>query len=150
MSKKKDYTQLKQNAKELFLNSNISIVDIANTMGVQRQTVSKWSKQEKWEDLKRSMTITRSHLLAQAYAQLDAINREIKTEHNNVPTKALSDAIAVVMKQIETLADKPLHQYVEVCMEFVSWLTTSHPADVQAISEKVNEFIEMKNLKDGI
>ena len=66
-------------AKMLFVNENISQKEIAERLDVTEKTVSKWVKEGDWEKLKVSLLVTKDSQLTALYAQLQAVNDEIKT-----------------------------------------------------------------------
>ncbi len=65
-------------AKMLFVNENISQKEIAERLDVTEKTVSKWVKEGDWEKLKVSLLVTKDSQLTALYAQLQAVNDEIK------------------------------------------------------------------------
>ena len=55
---KKDY------ARTLYLKDNLTQQEIADKVGVSRQTIIRWVSAEKWEELKAGMTLTREQQVA--------------------------------------------------------------------------------------
>ena len=69
--------QKKEYAQMLFLKENLTQQEIAERVGVSRQTVARWSKEEKWEERKVGITTTREAQIANLYRQIAEINRVI-------------------------------------------------------------------------
>lgn len=133
---KKDFAKL------LFIQSNLNRKEIASQVGVTEKTLRNWIESDNWQDIKDSQTITREALLSDSYAQLKAINEKIKTELGGVPNKELSDAKAVIRKEIESLSVHPTYRYVEVMEEFQSWLTRNEPQHLKVMTELSLKFVE--------
>lgn len=116
--------------------------DIAEQVGVTQKTLRGWINAGDWDSLREAKTITRQQLLNDSYAQLSAVNKQITDEHGGVPTKALSDAKAVLIKEIEALSDLPLHKLLSVFHEVTTWLNDTRPHKLLEITELLNDFIE--------
>lgn len=132
----------KRQAKSLYISTDMLKKDIALQAGVTTKTLRAWAETENWDQIKESKTITRQQLLQEAYEQLAAVNKVIMEQHNGVPDKKLSDAKAVLRKEIEALAELPLHQLVSVFHEYTGWLNTYKPDKLLEYTESLNEFIE--------
>ena len=61
----------------LFLKDNLTQQEIAEKVGVARQTVSRWAKEEKWEEHKVGITLTREEQIANLHRQVAEINKGI-------------------------------------------------------------------------
>jgi len=134
--------QAKQLARELFLNGRYSRKELAEMVGVTEKTLRRWIEAENWEKLKISVSITRKKLLQEAYQQLDNINQYIKNELNGIPNKEMADAKAVIRKEIETLSDRPLYQYIEVTEELIEYIGKTDPKKLVECTETIRNFIE--------
>lgn len=133
----------KQLAKSLFIAGSMTRKDIAKQVIVAEKTLRGWIDDGGWEALKEIQSVTRSQLLLDAYAQLAAINKKIREEFENVPTKELSDAKGVIRKEIETLSSNPLHIYVEVFEQFFDHIAKRHPKDLQMVNSHAMELMEI-------
>ncbi len=140
----------KLTAKSLYLKSDMPRKDIAQIAGVTEKTLRRWIKDDKWDELKAIESITRKQLLQDAYRQLKRINEHIDTELDGIPNKEMSDAKAIIRKEIESLSDSPLHIYVEVSEELIHWLQMTHPDQVKNTTRFLSEFIEMKAGEKGV
>lgn len=129
-------------ANGLFVKQNWTAKDIAKHVGVTAKTVGNWIRDGNWKDQKEAQTITRSNLLIDSYKQLAAINKRVETDHDGVPNKELSDAKAIIRKEIEALSHNPLYIYVEVMEELVEWISKNQPASLKEFSKIMNSFIE--------
>lgn len=66
-------------AKRLFVNENITQKEIAERIKVTEKTISRWAKEDLWEEEKTSLLVTKDNQIKALYAQLKAVNDEIKT-----------------------------------------------------------------------
>lgn len=132
----------KQIAYQLFVSTTFTRKQIAEHVRVTEMTLRGWITKGDWETIKNSRVITKPELLKAAYAQLDALQKDIAEKHNNVPPKAVSDALSSVIKQIDLLSDQPVYQYIEVLEDFTSWMSKNHPAELKAIAPILNEYTQ--------
>ena len=129
-------------AEGLFIKTTLTRKEIAAQVGVSQTTLRDWIEKGGWESIKQSGTIKFQALLEESIKQLEAINKRINDEHGGVPNKELSDAKAVIRKEIEVLSKKPLFRYVEVMEDFQGWTTKHHPEDLQKVTKLSMKFIE--------
>lgn len=81
--------QKKDFAKSIYLGEDLTQEEIAERVGVKRQTVSRWIKEGNWERHKVSITITREEQLKNLYLQLSELNAAInkKPRERGLPTR---------------------------------------------------------------
>lgn len=135
--------QVRETAKGLFVKSDMSQKEIAVLLGVSEKSVSEWRKKYDWDTSKQIQSITRKSLLEEAYKQLDAINKKI-TDKGGIPDKALSDAKAQCLREIEHFSDTPTHLYVSVFEDFCTWLSKNEPKQLVPVSQLGLRFIESR------
>lgn len=134
----------KQRAYEVYVLSSVKRTrkEIAKMVQVTEKTLREWIDKYDWDKLREARQITRPQLLQEAYAQLKAINQVIQTEYNNVPNKELSDAKAVIRKEIEAFSSQPIHRYIEVFEEFIEWLSKNEPIQINTFGTLSQRFIQ--------
>lgn len=140
--------QLRDTAKGLFVKSSMSQKEIAAALGVSEKAVCEWRKKYDWDTAKQVQSITRKSLLEDAYKQLDAINQKI-ADKGGIPDKALSDAKAECMREIEKFSDTPTHVYIDVFEDLCAWLSKNEPKLLKQVSELTLRFVESKNNELG-
>lgn len=69
--------QKKGYARTLYLKDNLTQQEIADKVGVSRNTINRWIAAEKWEEMKVGMTLTREQQVASLHRQVAEINRVI-------------------------------------------------------------------------
>lgn len=137
--------QKKELAKLLFMRENLTQKEIAVRSGVSQATIGKWIKQEKWEQLKTSLSITREEQLANLYRQIAAINELIATRDDGqkFPTSKEADAINKIAGAIEKMErDTGLSDIISVSTKFLEWLRTSDQDKAVEISGYLDAFIK--------
>lgn len=130
----------KRLAQEMYLNGDYTQKELAEATGVTEKTIRSWIAEGDWENMKAMTTVTRKQLLMDAYAQLNAVNEQIKA-NGNVPTKAQYDAKSVLRKEIETLSGGSMAEKIQVLEEFIQWLFQNDTKSVKLFGELSMKFL---------
>lgn len=95
--------QKKDFARTIYLNEELTHAEIAERVGVKRQTVSRWVGEGNWERYKVSITMTREEQLKNLYLQLAELNNAIngRPEGERFASTAESDTIAKITGSIK-------------------------------------------------
>ena len=140
--------QKKEYAQMLYLKENLTQQEIAERVGVSRQTVARWMRDEKWEERKVGLTTTREAQIANLYRQIAEINRSIseREDGKRFATPAEADTLgklAAAVKKMET--DVGIADIISVGMRFIDWI---RPVDV----DKAKEFTRLWDafIKDNL
>jgi len=117
--------QKKEWTKTLYLKENLTQQEIADKVGVARQTVIRWIQKEKWEELKTSLTLTRQEQIAHLYRQVAEINAGIlqRPDGERFPNSKEADILgklAAAINKMET--DVGIKDICEVGTKFANWL----------------------------
>lgn len=117
--------QKKLLAKEIYLLGSYTFEEIAQKVGAQRQTISRWAKAGNWDNLKAGMSVTREEILKRMYQHLNNMNaailerepgkRQADTKEADVMVK-----LAAAIKNMET--DVGISDIISVGMRFGEWL----------------------------
>jgi len=137
----------KELARNLYVKSDFNRKEIASQVGTTEKTLRRWIDEGDWDKMKDALQITRPKLLQDAYAQLNAINRHIEEKLGGIPTKDLSDAKAIIRKEIEVFDFQPIHKYIEVFEDFIQYLSKNEPAKVSEFATLSQRFINQLNRK---
>ena len=106
MAKKTDSKIDKRSiARTLYLDGNYTQEEIAVKVGVSRQTIIRWSKEDSWAELKASLSVTPTQLIAQWQQQIAEINRTItsREEGARYATPAEADAMLKLATSIKKI-----------------------------------------------
>lgn len=132
-------------AQSLFLNDNLTQQEIAEKVGVTRQTVARWSKDGKWEEYKVGVTLTREQQIASLHRQVAEINRLIaeREEGHRFATAAEADTINKLSTAIKKLEqDASVSDIISVGMKFMNWLRPFDLEECKKYSKLWDAFIK--------
>ena len=132
--------QARQWAKSMYIHENRTQAEIAEVVGVSRQTIVKWCKDDKWDELKVSMTMTREAQIKNLYRQLSEIQQAIlaREDGQRYANTREADTIAKLTDSIKKLeTEVGIHDVVSVAERFVGWL---RPIDLEQTKTFVGLF----------
>jgi hypothetical protein len=117
--------QKKALARDIYLLGSFTYEEIAQKVGTQRQTISRWAKQGGWDDLKAGMSVTREEILKRLYQQLNNINAIIleRDPKERFANSKEADAMAKLSATIKNMEiDVGISDIISVGMRFGEWL----------------------------
>lgn len=146
MAKKTDSKIDKRSiARTLYLNGNYTQEEIAVKVGVSRQTIIRWAKEDSWAELKASLSVTPTQLIAQWQQQIAEINRTItsREEGARYATPAEADAMLKLATSIKKIQDDlGISEVISVCMRFLAWLRPLDVEQAKAFNSLMDVFIK--------
>lgn len=110
-------------AKELFLTGNYMQKDISQLLNVSETSLTKWKREDKWEDLKDSILITREAELKRLYKQLAFLNdyTDQLIADGRKPDTKIFDAVSKCTASIKSLEiDLTIAEKVDVGTAFIN------------------------------
>ncbi|MGL4520807.1 MAG: helix-turn-helix domain-containing protein [Phocaeicola sp.] len=140
-------TQKKELAKILYTKENLTQAEIAERVGTSRVTIGKWIKNENWEMLKVSITITKEEQLKNLYRQLAELNDVIaqRPVGERFPSAGEADTIsklANAIKKMET--EVGLGDIVSVLSELLKWIRTFDLDKTKELAPLFDSFVKSK------
>ncbi|MFM2385688.1 MAG: hypothetical protein RL660_445 [Bacteroidota bacterium] len=153
MARSKD--NQRQLAKELYLQTNKTLEEIAAIVQVNRGTVSTWCKAENWEAIKNAQSQTPERVVQAMFAELEQLNSYIanKPEGKRYADSKESDArnkIILSIKRMQTQIALP--QYVAVLVRFLEYLQKANIDLSKQVATIANDFlndqVELLNKKE--
>lgn len=123
--------QMRRWALTMYLNENRTQAEIAEACGVSRQTIIRWSKADKWDEHKVSLTMTREEQIKNLQRQIAEINNGIldREAGKRFATPKEADTIAKLTTSINKLeTETGIHEIVGVAQRFIAWL---RPVDLE-------------------
>lgn len=146
MAKKTDSKIDKRSiARTLYLDGNYTQEEIAVKVGVSRQTIIRWSKEDSWAELKASLSVTPTQLIAQWQQQIAEINRTISSREEGAryATPAEADAMLKLATSIKKIQDDlGISEVISVCMRFLAWLRPLDVEQAKAFNSLMDVFIK--------
>lgn len=129
-------------AKDLFIKSRCTQEEIAEKVGITRQTVSRWIREGKWEELRVSITISTEQIIAGMIKQISDIQdgANARPEGQRALTAKEADTIVKLSSAIKKLQNEAgITDIVNVGIKFTYWLRS---IDI----EKAKEYNELWDL----
>lgn len=123
--------QMRRWALTMYLNENRTQAEIAEACGVSRQTIIRWSKADKWDEHKVSLTMTREEQIKNLQRQIAEINNGIldREAGKRFATPKEADTITKLTTSINKLeTETGIHEIVGVAQRFIAWL---RPVDLE-------------------
>jgi transcriptional regulator with XRE-family HTH domain len=137
----------KEWAKLLYLKENLTQKEIAIKVGVTEKTLSKWvnDKEEKWEQMKASIIITKEEELRRIYMQIKELNAHIFTREEgkrfaNSKEADTLNKLSATARAMETEAS--LADVIEVFKRFLDWLREFDLIKAKEIADLQDSFIK--------
>lgn len=137
--------QKKEWAKLLFIQERLTQVEIAAKTGVSKTTICKWAKDEDWERLRASVTITREEQIGNLYRQLEELNNDILSRD---PGKRVANAKeADTINKLACAIDKMekelgISDIISVSKKFIQWVRVLDPNKAMEITPLFDNFIK--------
>ncbi|HXS37543.1 MAG TPA: hypothetical protein VN721_12645 [Flavipsychrobacter sp.] len=115
----------KQQARDLYFQTDLTQTRIAELIDVDRKTIYLWIKEGRWAEIKRSAQYTPSILAEQYYRQLLSINEMIASRTEQpYPTSQEADIIRKLTLTIKNIKNgQTVGETVEVLMNFIHQIT---------------------------
>ena len=136
--------QKKMLAREIYLLGNYTYEEIAEKVGAQRQTISRWAKAGNWESLKSGMSVTREQILKNMYRHLNQINEDIlsREKENRQPNSKEADVMVKLSAAIKSMElDVGISDIISVGMRFCEFLRRSDLDKAKEFSKYWDVFI---------
>lgn len=142
--------QQKEFARTLYLRENLTQAEIAERVGVSRQTVIRWVGAEKWDELKASISMTAEEQIRNLQRQVIEINNSIlnRESGNRYANAKEADMIVKLTTAINKLqTEAGIHEIVGVGAAFVDFMRPIDLEKAQEFTRLFDAFIKAKMTK---
>lgn len=141
--KRKDLSNAKEVARQLYLNSNMKQKEIAERLSVSEVTVSRWAKAGQWETLKKNLLTSKYQRLGELYTELEEFNRMIKEKEGyKVATSHEADARRKLIMDIKQLeGEYSISNVMTIGMEFCDFVKKADDSRASEILDLYNAFV---------
>lgn len=132
-------------ARVLFCKENLTMQEVAEKVGVSRQTVSKWTKEDKWEEQKVGVTLTKEEQIKNLYRQVAELNRTIleREEGTRFATIAEADTIAKLSAAIKKMeGESGIADIISVGIKFIEWVRKADVSRAKEFAEWWDLFVK--------
>ncbi len=137
--------QTRQWAMSMYIYENRTQEEIADAVGVSRQTIIRWAKADKWNEHKASLTMTRENQIKNLQQQIVEINNNIlqREEGKRYASPKEADTIAKLTNSINKLeTELGIHEIVSVAQRFIAWLRPIDFDLTKRITDLFDKFIK--------
>lgn len=126
----------KEIAKLLYINNDFTQKNIAEKIKVTENTIGKWVKDEKWDEQKKALSVSKTTLLKKMYSYLETI---LDKEEGSI----VADRVVKITRAIERLQDKKasFENYIEVFQNFTNYVSREDIELAKIIVRKQDEFV---------
>ena len=122
MGTKKDNENKRELAKMLYVGGS-EVAEIAERVGVSRQSVSAWINKNGWKELRAARSITRPELVNKLLVTINNLIEDVNTGDDPTSVSGLADKLVKLSSVIERLDKKAnIVQTVDVFMAFSDWV----------------------------
>jgi len=130
-----------QQARHLFLDTNLSKSEIADKVGVDRRTIRIWSQQHNWENLRRSSRHLPSMVAEKCYYLIDQFASHLLSENNTGASLNHKDASAInsIASAIKKLKARSA---INESMEMFNFFMEDVKRKDEKMAEAISPFIE--------
>jgi transcriptional regulator with XRE-family HTH domain len=132
-------------ARMLYTQERLTFIEVAERTGVSPKTVSKWCKDFGWDNIRKSLLITKQTQIAQLYDQLEWLNSEIAKRDSKIATSKEADVISKITSSIKKMeVDASLAEVIEVGRSFIDFVKDVDFSKAKDITSLFDLFIQNK------
>lgn len=132
--------QKKEWAKTLYVKENLSQKEIADKVGVARQTINTWAKE--WGELKLNLIAAREERIIATLKMLENLDKSIG---DNPPTSKEVDARRKLTADLNALQqDLGIAEICNVSREFLEWVRATELEKAKEFSMYFDGFVKSK------
>jgi hypothetical protein len=137
-------SEQREHARLLYINERITLKEVSERVKVTEKTVSKWCKEDGWDELRKSLLTTRQTQLARWYKQLDAITLKIE-DRDNIPTNTEADTMSKITSNIQKLeVEIGLGEIVDTGKKVITFIQQINLPDAKLFKNYFDEYINTR------
>lgn len=144
---KEELTNKKYLAKIIYTKEKgVSQKEIASRVGVSEKTIGKWIKEEKWENLKKNIILTRQEQHAALIEELERLNIHVQSLPLGFADSKLADTRRKLVKDIKELEteDVGVAETISVQIGFLEFVRKIKHEDALILADYSDAFIKSK------
>lgn len=141
------YQSIEEIVEKLWVSDGVSDSTRTRSKKRGRNLVSQWIKEEGWEDLRTSLSITRDANLKNLYQQISAITNNIaaRAPSERYATKEEADMLQKLADIISKLEKEiGISEIVNTGMQFIDWIKSHDIGAAKEVCTYWDEFLKFK------
>lgn len=143
---KQELEKKKATARALFM-SGMEQLEIADKVGVSRNTICKWVQEGAWKEARAAKSVTRQELVNKLLLTIDDLVSSVNKSGDPKLMDGLGDRLAKLMKVVEKLDGRTnVINAIEVFMAFNKWIQHSAEFDPEITPELVKAINKYQDL----
>jgi hypothetical protein len=143
-------------AKHIFVHGSTTIKELSVRMGITEKTLGKWALEDKWDDMRKSLLVTKDEQIRRILNIIDNLNTKIersgekKKDSDDVDIDGAGDPKLADMLIKYTTALKNLQtelgitERMETCQELISFAQANYPAELAMLINIMDAYITNK------
>jgi transcriptional regulator with XRE-family HTH domain len=142
---KQEMKALYDYAKMLFVYDKLSQKEISTKTGVSEVTISKWVRDDKWDDYRKAISVTRDERYRSTINQLTELDNLIKSRDENYrfPSKEESNIRRRLVADLTALeVECGIVDVINVSIKLLEWLRQVDNDKAKEISDIFNSYIK--------
>lgn len=137
-------------ARELFLQTELKQAEIAHLLNVNRKTVGLWIQQGKWREMKQTALQAPGFILQDLYNQLSSLHaaisgRDVGHQYPTLEESAIQRRLMLSIKSIEC---QSAGNYIQTYTELINELSQGDPALAREVCRYADDIIKRKYKQD--
>lgn len=132
-------------ARVLYTQERLTFVEIAERTGVSAKTISKWCNDLGWDNIRKSLLITKQTQIAMLYNQMEWLNNEIAIRVSKVATPGEADTLIKITSAIKKLeVETSMGEIIEVGRLFIDFTKDVDFHKAKDITTLFDQFIQSR------
>ncbi|MBR4804535.1 MAG: DUF1804 family protein [Bacteroidales bacterium] len=143
---KKELQQKKELARMYFMQGTPQN-EIAERIGISKQTVNRWVADGKWTEERAARSITRTEIVNKLLLSIDSLINEVNQSNDPKLLASLGDKLSKLSSVIERLDKKAsVATFIETFMAFGKWLQYRSTWDTEITPELLKSINHYQDL----
>ncbi|MCM1518957.1 MAG: hypothetical protein NC117_09975 [Pseudoflavonifractor sp.] len=143
---KQELEKKKSTARTLYM-SGMEQLEIADKVGVSRNTICKWVQDGAWKEARAAKTVTRHELVNKLLLTIDDLVSSVNKSGDPKLINGLGDQLSKLMKTVEKLDGRTnVINAIEVFMTFNEWIKSRAKYDPEITPELVKAINKYQDL----
>ena len=138
-------TAEKDYARILYTSERMTQKEVSERVKVSEKTISRWVQQGNWDQLRKSMLVTKQHQISLLYDQLAFLNDSIADREYKIATAKEADVISKLTSSIQRLeVETSVGQIIEVARSFIDFVREEDLSLAKDVTIRFDAFIQSK------